>query len=75
MSNNNKDLAVAVGIGLGVGLIVGATLGLLFAPKSGIETRKQIRDESGKFVTKVKGIPADIRAKLHKGTLEDVKPR
>ena len=37
MSNNNKDLATGLGIGLGVGLIVGGVLGLLFAPKSGLE--------------------------------------
>jgi gas vesicle protein len=75
MSNNNKELAVGISVGLGVGLIVGATLGLLFAPKSGLETRTYIKDTVDKGVTKIKSIPADIRAKLHRGKLEDVKPR
>jgi gas vesicle protein len=73
--SNNKDLATGLAVGLGVGLIVGATLGLLFAPKSGLETRKDIKDTVDKGITKVKGIPADIRAKVNKASLKDIKGR
>jgi gas vesicle protein len=73
--SNNKDLATGLAVGLGVGLIVGGVLGVLFAPKSGVETRKDIKNTVDKGVTKLKGIPADIRAKLNKSTIDDIKKR
>ena len=39
-----------------LGLGVGVGLGLLFAPKSGKETRKDIKDATNKMITKVKEI-------------------
>ncbi len=41
----------AVGI-FGAGLVVGAALGLLFAPKSGAELRHDIRERAGDLKTK-----------------------
>lgn len=71
--DNKKDVAIGLGIGLGVGLIVGGVLGILFAPQKGSDTRKQIRDESGKFIAKVKDVPARVRARMGKSTVDDLK--
>lgn len=62
----SKDTFAGLGIGLGVGLLIGVVVGLLYAPKSGRETRKDIRDKANKFA-------GDIRAKIGKATLNDVK--
>jgi gas vesicle protein len=73
--SNNKDIVVGMAMGFGVGLIMGGALGILFAPKSGKETRKLIRDKSGKFVEEAKQFPADVRAKFNKCTVDDIKKR
>lgn len=41
-------------VGLGIGSIIGAVTGILFAPKEGKETRKQIVDKSKEISEKVK---------------------
>jgi gas vesicle protein len=71
----SKEQLSGFGIGLLAGLILGATVGILYAPQSGKETRKAIRDKSGQFVAKAKALPADVRAKFNKSTLADVKGR
>lgn len=40
-------------IGLGIGLVVGAAVGILIAPKSGVDTRQIIRDKVSGVVDKV----------------------
>ena len=72
---NKKDVAVGIGVGLGVGLIVGGVLGILFAPQSGKETRAEIMDRAEDFIGKVKALPADVRAKINKATVDDVKKK
>ncbi len=69
----DKEKLASFGIGIGTGLLIGGILGMLYAPQSGKETRKIIRDKSGKFVTQVKDIPAKVRAKIGRGTIDDVK--
>jgi gas vesicle protein len=64
----NKENLVSFGIGIGVGLLIGSILGVLYAPNSGKETRKVIRDKSGKFA-------ADVRAKINRATISDIKGR
>ena len=71
------DTCVKVGIGLGVGLLVGGLLGVLYAPKKGSETRKQIRDASGRFVNKAKEVVnntrREIRLRTGRANIEDIK--
>ncbi len=57
-------------LGLGIGLAAGATVGILFAPKSGAETRKFIADktsESGQFLAhqgeQIRDAAADLLGK------------
>ncbi|MDO8578141.1 MAG: YtxH domain-containing protein [Dehalococcoidales bacterium] len=51
----NKDNAIGFGIGLVTGVAIGAVLALLFAPKSGKETRQAIKDKTGEVVDALKG--------------------
>ena len=50
----NKDKAIGLGIGILAGAVVGATVALLFAPQSGKETRKMIKEKATEVVDKVK---------------------
>jgi gas vesicle protein len=49
------------------GVVVGATLGVLFAPKSGKETREDLKNAFDDLVEKAKGIKAeDVKAAIEK---------
>ena len=50
----NKDNAIGFGIGILTGAIVGGVIALLYAPKSGKETRKMIKDKTMEVVDTVK---------------------
>ena len=63
---SNKDTVAGLGIGVGAGLLIGLVLGVLYAPKSGSDMRRHIRNKAGKFA-------GDVRAKIGKATLSDVK--
>ena len=42
----NKDNAIGFGIGLLTGAIVGGVIALLYAPKTGKETRQLVKDKA-----------------------------
>jgi gas vesicle protein len=71
----NRDNLISFGIGLGTGILIGGILGVLFAPKSGIETRQIIKSKAAELKDKAKDLPADIRAKLNKAKISDIKPK
>ena len=50
----NKDKAIGFGIGLLVGAVIGGVIALLYAPKTGEETRQLIKDKATKVVDTVK---------------------
>jgi gas vesicle protein len=50
----NKDKAIGLGIGILAGAVVGAAIALLYAPKTGKETRKLIKDKTMEVVDTVK---------------------
>ena len=50
----NKDKAIGFGIGLLVGAVIGGVIALLYAPKTGKETRQLIKDKATEVVDTVK---------------------
>ena len=50
----NKDHAIGFGIGLLAGAIIGGVIALLYAPKTGKETRQLIKDKATEVVDAVK---------------------
>jgi gas vesicle protein len=50
----NKDNAIGFGVGLLSGAIIGGVIALLYAPQSGKETRKMIKDKTVEVADTVK---------------------
>lgn len=50
----NKDKAKGFGIGLLVGAVIGGVIALLYAPKTGKETRQLVKDKVTEVVDAVK---------------------
>lgn len=62
MNKNKKKLGVCKFL---AGAAVGGALGVLFAPKSGSETRKELKKKLDELVEKVKGIDkAELKEEL-----------
>ena len=70
----NKDYCMGFGIGILAGAVLGGVFALLYAPKSGKETRKLIKDKATEFVDvlkdetseaidKVKGVASEANRK------------
>jgi gas vesicle protein len=51
----NKDHACGFGVGLLTGAVIGGVLALLYAPKTGKETRQMIKDKATEVVDAIKG--------------------
>jgi gas vesicle protein len=59
----NKDSAIGFGIGLLTGAVIGGTLALLFAPKTGEETRQMIKDKASGVMDSVKDAASEASRK------------
>ena len=70
-AERNKKAKVAV-TGAAVGTLAGVLGGLLFAPKSGKETREDIKDASQQIAEKINMKTVDVKGKVSE-KLEDKK--
>ena len=63
--NNNMDTGIKVlafgGLGFMVGVVVGAMAGVLLAPQSGEETRRQLKDLAGDAKDKMSGLASEAK--------------
>ena len=67
-----KKEKVIKSVGLaGVGALAGATLGVLFAPKSGSETRKDVKNKAKKISKKAKKLEVEDVQEMVKQKLRD----
>ena len=60
LNKMNRDNAIGFSIGLLAGAIIGGAVGLLYAPKSGKETRKMIKDKATEVMEVVKEKTTDF---------------
>ena len=58
----NKDTASSFAIGLIVGAAVGVAIGFLYAPQSGKETRRMVKDKAVAFKEKASEAISKIKA-------------
>jgi gas vesicle protein len=63
MSENQQNTGAAVAIGFVAGIVVGGVLGILFAPRSGKETRALLAEKAGEVKEKVVDLAYDIEDK------------
>jgi gas vesicle protein len=59
----NKDNAIGFGVGLLAGAVIGGVIALLYAPKTGKETRQLIKDKTTDFVDAAKGAASEASRK------------
>lgn len=65
MSNNDdKGVLLNVLAGIGLGAIIGAAAGLLFAPKSGTETREDIKKAAEELKTKAESAVGELHTSV-----------
>ena len=61
MPDNGRSNGSGVAIVLFTGLAIGAIFGILFAPKSGKETRAQIKETASDIIEKAKDKASEMR--------------
>jgi len=58
---SGNDAIKWVSVGFGIGLVVGGIVGLLMAPKSGTETREQLKNYAGDLSDKTKDLASNLQ--------------
>ena len=64
----NKDHAIGFGIGLLTGAVIGGVIALLYAPKTGKETRQMIKDKAASVVDAVRGKTSEVADEVKEKT-------
>jgi gas vesicle protein len=64
----NKDHAIGFGIGLLTGAVIGGVIALLYAPKTGKETRQMIKDKASSVVDAVRGKTTEVADEVKEKT-------
>lgn len=71
MFAKNETNIVSPLIALGLGLVIGATVAMLVAPKSGPDTRSLLREKTGEIKDRTSGAIGDTRDRAGK-MIEDI---
>ena len=58
---SGKDTTTAFGIGFLVGAAIGLSVGFLYAPRAGEETRAILREKAGEVKEKASGVVEKVR--------------
>ncbi len=66
----NKDNVIGFGIGLLSGAVIGGVIALLYAPKTGKETRQLIKDKTTEVVDSVKDKTTEVVDAVKDKTIE-----
>ena len=66
----NKDHAIGFGVGLLAGAVIGGVIALLYAPKTGKETRQLIKDRVTDVVDAVKEKTSGVIDSVKEGASE-----
>jgi gas vesicle protein len=66
----NKDNVIGFGIGLLSGAVIGGVIALLYAPKTGKETRQLIKDKTTEVVDAVKEKTTEVVDAVKDKTIE-----
>lgn len=56
----NRDYAIGFGLGLLTGAVVGGVIALLYAPKTGTETRQLVKDKATSVADAVRGKTMEV---------------
>ena len=70
MSNTKKSSGIGKFI---AGAAIGAGLGILFAPKKGSETRKDLKEKLDNVVAKIKSVDAEDVKEMFEEKVEEIK--
>ena len=64
VDSDRTETARLIFTGLGIGLLAGLAIGILIAPKTGHETRGQLKDIAGDFTKKAKDLATTFGDKV-----------
>jgi len=67
MPDNSRSNGSGVAIALFTGLAIGAIFGILFAPKSGKDTRNELVEKSERLIEMGKESVSDVGSRENKG--------
>lgn len=70
MSRKDDDFLGAIGLlmtGFGLGVAIGTIMGLLFAPKSGKELRRELAYTGEEYLDRAKGLMQDVTRSIQTG--------
>lgn len=65
IETDRAETARLIFTGLGIGLLAGLAIGIIIAPKTGRDTRSQLKEIAGDFTKKAKDLASTFGDKVH----------